>query len=95
MTRLLLHALVLAACSCSFAEAQDLRDDHGPVALQVQEFDGPIAYDISDEPLWADVHSSCVQAQLDAEAMLADVRAAHDAEAQIVLRDRERVGASQ
>ena len=84
MTRLLIPALVLVAFSCSFAEAQDLRDDHGP-----------IAYDISDEPLWLDAHVSCVQAQIDAEAMLADVAAAHDAEAQLVLRDRERVGAAQ
>ena len=81
--------------ACSFASANDVPDIHDIPALGEPEDVGPIAYDISDEPLWLDAHRSCVQAQLDAEAMLADVAAAHDAEAALVLRDRERVGAAQ
>lgn len=79
MPRFLLPLLLL---SCSFAAAQDmpdaeLRPNHEPM-------------EVADQPIYADAHSSCVQAQLDAEAMLADVRAAHDHEADLVLRARER-----
>lgn len=76
MPRFLIPLLLIG---CSFASAQDapdldLRPDHEPVALQPQDY--------------IDVHESVVQAQLDADAMLADVAAAHDAEAAIVLRER-------
>lgn len=87
--------IALLLCACSFAGATEPLDE--PVALHVQphELDDMQRADLASfaavqiEDVSFQPAPSVVQAQLDAEAMLDDVRAAHDAEARQVLRERE------
>ena len=65
------HLLLLLLASCSFANAQELRPDHEPDVVE------PLI-----EPAADDYAVRIARAQYDADCMLADVRAAHDDEAE-------------
>jgi len=93
MTRMLFVplALFLASCASASAEPASLHDDDRGLDATPSIAVEDDAVPGSDDPDFVDptvAHASVVAAQLDADAMLADVRAAHADEAALVLRER-------